>query len=365
MFEWIVTGLALAVPVMTLLPLRQSTLWWVRAGEFARTQIAALTLATAVLYLLIVGWREIWDVAVISILAGCVTYQVIRIARYTPLFPAQLRAAADTDALDHRLSLMVSNVLMTNRNSGALIQVVRENSPDILLTLETDQWWQSKLDALDADYPYAVKHPLENLYGMHLYSRLELRDSEVRFLVEEEVPSIHTTAVLPCGREVALHCLHPAPPSPTENPTSAERDAELLLVARTLESRVKRGARQTDKRSVVVMGDLNDVAWSATTTLFQNLSGLLDPRIGRGMFSTFHARYPFLRWPLDHIFCSPDFTLVSISRLKDIGSDHFPIHAELQYAPEARPKNETLTASSRERDRADQKIGAVGADPTA
>ncbi len=31
---------------------------------------------------------------------------------------------------------------------------------------------------------------------------------------------MHTLLVLPSGRRVCLHCLHPAPPSPTENETS-------------------------------------------------------------------------------------------------------------------------------------------------
>jgi len=82
--------------------------------------------------------------------------------------------------------------------------------------------------------------------------------------------------------------------------------------------------------SCIVMGDLNDVAWSRTTRLFQRISGLLDPRVGRKYVNTFHADYKFLRWSLDHLFHSTDFALVHMERLVHIGSDHFPIYVILQ-----------------------------------
>jgi endonuclease/exonuclease/phosphatase (EEP) superfamily protein YafD len=171
---------------------------------------------------------------------------------------------------------------------------------------------------------YSIKCPLDNLYGMHVYSRLPLGEKEICFLVEKDIPSIHASIELRTGDKVRAHFLHPAPPSPTENPESAERDAELVIVARSI--------GESDQ-PVIVAGDLNDVAWSVTTRLFRKISGLLDPRVGRGMFNTFHASYPFLRWPLDHLFHSQHFTLQDIRRLPSIGSDHFPLLARLSFTP--------------------------------
>lgn len=103
---------------------------------------------------------------------------------------------------------------------------------------------------------------------------------------------------------------------------------------------------------VIVTGDLNDVAWSATTRLFRKISGLLDPRVGRGMFNTFHVNFPFLRWPLDHLFHSAHFTVQHIKRLPTIGSDHFPLYSMLTYTPAMSEQQEGLTACKDDREEA-------------
>ncbi len=83
----------------------------------------------------------------------------------------------------------------------------------------------------------------------------------------------------------------------------------------------------------IVAGDLNDVAWSHTTRRFCQISGLLDPRIGRGLFNSFHAWIPLVRFPIDHVFHSNDFRVADLRRLENFGSDHFPVFVTLDYQP--------------------------------
>lgn len=219
--------------------------------------------------------------------------------------------------------------------------------------VETHKWWQEKMDVIGKEYPYQLKIPIHNTYGMLLYSKLELYDGSVNYLVKKDIPSIETLVKLPSGQFVKLFCLHPEPPVPQENPKSTERDKEILLVAEKAAS---------SKYPVIVMGDLNDVAWSYTTELFGKISGLLDPRRGRGFFNSFNAKYFFLRFPLDHIFCSKDFSLSSIKRLPSCNSDHFPMYVDLQFNPKVEKLNDAPVATEADLEIAEEKINAETGD---
>ena len=110
---------------------------------------------------------------------------------------------------------------------------------------------------------------------------------------------------------------------------------------------------------MIVLGDLNDVAWSRTNYLFKNICGLLDPRIGRGFFNTFHAGYPFIRFPLDHFFHTNHFRLLELKRLESFGSDHFPVLIALSHEPDAEVEQEELEPDAEEVNEAEEKIQEV------
>ncbi|WP_041521714.1 endonuclease/exonuclease/phosphatase family protein [Gilvimarinus agarilyticus] len=336
--------------LFTLLPLARIDAWPVRVLDFPRLQIAGLWVIEIIGLFIFVGFEAPAALTMLAIAFACLAYQLWWILPYTPLYQCEVKGCKQPGS-ERTISIVTANVLTPNRGADKLLRQIRQLKPDILVTLESDQWWQEKLDVLQDDYPHTLKCPLDNLYGMHLYSQLPLQDASINFLVEDDKPSMHAEVELRSGDKVRCHFLHPAPPSPTENSESSERDAELLVVARSLKS-------VTDP--VIVTGDLNDVAWSRTTKAFRRISRLLDPRIGRGMFNTFHAEYRLLRWPLDHVFHSDHFTLVDMHRLQPFGSDHFALYTQLAFTPRQQNQQDKPEPSTDEQQFAEEKVADQG-----
>ncbi|TDS12172.1 endonuclease/exonuclease/phosphatase family protein [Sphingobacterium paludis] len=309
----------------TLLPLIRHDYWTFRVFDYPRIQKLVLTLTWFVAYMAMGMPVEMpFSVLAVAMFVNC-CYLFYLIFPFTILAKKQVKKIIHDDA-DNSISILISNVYEDNDNIAGCLQVVHRCGADLVLLLETNDKWAAGTEVLDEVYPHQVKVPLNNTYGMLFFSKYPIHDVTVRYLVEEDIPSIRCRVELPSMQMVQVYAVHPTPPVPNENPRSTERDKELLIIAEE--------ASKT-KLPILVMGDLNDVAWSYTTTLFLKISGLLDPRRGRGFFNTFHAHYPFLRFPLDHAFISTHFKLKTIRKEDNFDSDHFPIFAQLQYEKQA------------------------------
>jgi endonuclease/exonuclease/phosphatase (EEP) superfamily protein YafD len=302
--------------VLAFIPLLKSEHWIIRIWDYPRRQILA-----SLIFLLAFGLAfqlinsKIDPVSLLYPLAP-IAFLIYKIYPYTFLKVKQLKTAKSAK---NSLSIMITNVEMQNKEYKQVVDQVNLNQADILMLLETDDAWRLGIESIEKDYPFTYLLPKPNTYGMLVYSKVEMENPRFEYLINEEIPSFHCHIYLG-NNKVRFYGLHPEPPFPTQSKTTVERDAEILTVAKMIAE---------NDEAAIVAGDLNDVAWSFSTILFQKISRMLDPRIGRGFFSTFHARKFWARWPLDHIFVSNHFELVKIARLPYVGSDHFPILIEI------------------------------------
>lgn len=326
--RWLWYGLLLICVILAItafMPLLLVNWWWVRIGDFPRLQ---LLICYVLVLLAIIPFRKRLTAKIAAaVLCAGIGIQLFWIFPYLAIAPNEMETAQSQDP-ETRLRILTANVLQKNTDAAAVLELIDREQPDIVVLCEVNQRWISDLAPLETKYSYHLTHPLDNTYGIAFYTNLRVKSAKVRGMVKREIPSIDATVLLRSGKEVHLFAVHPNPPRPGENTT--KRDAELVLVGREV----------SKSESAIVLGDLNDVGWSRTTNLFQEVSGLLDPRKGRGLFATYDATSWFWRYPLDYLFVSDDFRVAEIRTLPDIGSDHFPLFVELSYEPEAAASQE-------------------------
>ncbi len=316
---WLISGLLIFA---TFLPSFGINRWWIQSLIFPQVHFAVLLCITALaaVWLLDTGRRS--TLLLLATLFLCIVYQAFRLLPYTPLARPEAQAAASCPA-ENRVRVLVLNVLKGNARTGPVLDLVRASDPDLFLALETDPAWARALQPLRSSYPNVVDAVRTNYWGMMLFSRLPLADAKVRYLVDGYVPSIRTRVRLPSGAEPVFYGLHPKPP--LSGNKVALGDSELIVAAREI---------RKEAPAAILAGDLNDVPWSPTTQLFQEVSGMRDPRVGRGIFPTYKTHAPLLSWPIDHIFASRAFSVIGFEKLPNVGSDHFPVLASFCHRPQ-------------------------------
>ena len=319
--------------------------WIFKILEYPRLQKLVLIISACA------GWAMTWPIEnrLYQVLAGLlllsIIYLVHKIWPYTRFAKKEMKRTPGNDP-DNQIRIFSANVLQDNREYGRMLDQIRSCDPDLIFLLETDAAWAQAMNSLQQDYPHTLLAPLENTYGLLLYSRLPLDNAKINFLVKEDIPSIEAVVRLPSGLNIKIWGLHPEPPVPHESLYATAKDKELMKVA--LKARAS-------LLPCTVFGDLNDVAWSHTTELFRKTSELLDPRRGRGFYSTFSAHHSLIRYPLDYIFCSREFGLVEMRRLPKNGSDHFATYTHLQFIKNPGRHQETPHADKGEMKEAREK----------
>ena len=217
------------------------------------------------------------------------------------------------DASEQDVRVFVSNVLTSNQEYAKFMEVVQEINPDVLVLTETSSTWLKALKPLQATYPQRISHPRSDNFGLAVWSRIPLQ-GEVHFF-DSDLPTI--VAEVEGAKTFTLVATHPIPP--VSQRALERRNKQLQAIARFASECAT---------PVVVAGDLNTASWSPALKDMREQGSLKSA--ASGWIPTWPV-HQFLLWiPLDHILYSEGIGVSSFSRTRSIGSDHYPVIADLR-----------------------------------
>lgn len=219
------------------------------------------------------------------------------------------------DGQPAEIRVLTTNVLATNENADALINLITATEPDVFAVLELTENFAQALSALDRAYPHQALAPELGNFGIGVYSRLPFTRTDVLDLYGYAAIDAQISDGDASWRFVTAH---PMPPMTAE--LAALRNRQLTSLAEHV------AAIDTD---YMVVGDLNMAPFSPTFAAFLARARLHDSLRGRGFHYTWPTSFPLLGIPIDHVLLSSGFEAVDYFRGSDVGSDHFPVIVDI------------------------------------
>jgi endonuclease/exonuclease/phosphatase (EEP) superfamily protein YafD len=234
---------------------------------------------------------------------------------------------AEKVAAESGLRVMSVNVLWSNPRAGDVAATIEREAPDIVSLQEITPAWHAMIDRLRARFPHVAPAdwrdgPTDTV----LLSRFPIRDSRVVVPPDQHRGFAHVeaTIALPGGR--SIHVLGVHAPLPYGARYTATRQAHLDYYARL--------AAATDM-PLLIAGDFNITPYSPRFRALLREGGLRYVHLGwtwpRSWPSESRGNYQrFIRgFPIDHIVTSRHFAVAGARALADVGSDHYPVIADL------------------------------------
>lgn len=251
-----------------------------------------------------------WSAVAATLL--CLLPHVIAISYYHPSrdFPPGTPA----------LRTVSFNVLTLNDSHDEILAFLQQSEADILFVMETNDRWVQALSPLEAKYPYSIKAPRSDNFGMLLFSRHPIESYQLHEVDGSRVPLVHATIDLD-GKFLDLIGGHPVPPVGGRQ-AEARNDYLQGLTNLILKT----------KNPTIVFGDFNATVWSPHLRKLLKETKLQDTGRKRGFQSTWRRFNPFFSIPIDHVFHNDGLICLKREIGPALGSDHSPVIAEFALA---------------------------------
>ncbi|CAL4867602.1 hypothetical protein MMA231_01861 [Asticcacaulis sp. MM231] len=225
-------------------------------------------------------------------------------------FITMQRLPAPAGEVHNRISIVSANVLYDNYEFERIMTMVRRENPDIFVAVETSPPWLYGLKPLRTLYPYRMTPDL-GIFGMSVYAKRPFK-AHIEHVGRSDMPlaKLHFD-------DLTLFVAHPMPPATKRLTQENTHYLEILA------ERVK-----ATPGNVIIAGDLNTTLWS------RNMAPLLAEKVqwphGSGLTHTWPSDRPWLAIQIDHIFAK-GATAGSYKVLQAVGSDHYPVRADLSF----------------------------------
>ncbi len=216
------------------------------------------------------------------------------------------------------LKVYSANVHLTNNDLSKLNQELQELDPDILLLLEVTPVHFEQLRSVIKTYPYhkEIKSFGEFEIGFVFLSKFPILNNRVTKLSER--CNFVLEAMLDINQKpVMFYGVHAQRPRIGNH---NERKDQFLRLARQIKEQ---------SLPVIVAGDFNTTPYSPIFRELVKITGLKDSREGLGWQPSWPTYFPPLWIPIDHVLVTPDIQVRKRRTGSYIGSDHYPVIAEL------------------------------------
>lgn len=224
------------------------------------------------------------------------------------------------------LRVLASNLNVGNFEYSALLNLVQQEQPDVLVLTEVNDTWGKPLAPLRSQFPYWFGLSEDSSAGIAILSRSPLENPEIVRFSPDSTPSIVTQLTID-RHPVSLVAVHPL--VPIRHVLFHRRNRQFAAMSEQID--------RSD--SLIIVGDFNATMWSPYFRLLTTKLGLHDSRKGFGILPTWTTPSPvspFPAWlapllaiPIDHCLLSRDIRATAMHIGAPVGSDHLPIVVDL------------------------------------
>ncbi len=240
------------------------------------------------------------------------------------------------------ISVISLNLLFENHAHDRVRTYLERKSPDLIVLSELTPAWARALAGFEQAYQWHEVHPKQGPFGLAVYSRYPLSDTQITGLGAPDSVNVHTLVDLP-DRQLELFAVHLSAPTTAER--AMWRNSQLENLSQQLggqqdipntsrpDSPDRTGAEKTDHqvkmRQKMIIGDLNLTPFSACFARLLRSTGLIDARRRSGLHVTWPIGWIPLWIPIDHCIVGPDASSVHVQCGPDVGSDHYPLEVSI------------------------------------